>query len=187
MAEIPIDSDILRPGDLVEIVYLVKARQETLIALAVHNIKQTVAADQRFDYQSGKREYRTDLETGITYEYLVVQVILRSERKGDRIPIQEAHAGTLVAGLIGVAAAYAAVIAYHTYATKHVATRKLDVAEKILDSDAPDHVKQAAYEAMGSSTDLGVDLFGSKGLMPWLIAGGLVAGMYLASKSRREF
>jgi len=181
---VPIDSDILRPGDLVEIVYWIRARQETLIALAVHNIKQTVAADQRFDYQSGKREYRTDLETGITYEYLVVQVILRSERKGDRIPIQQANALTIAMPCAAAVAGFAA-LAYYTYATKQVEMRRMDVVEKIHESDAPDHVKQAAYETMGVS-GMGLNLFGDAGIVPWLLTGGLVVGIYLASKARRE-
>jgi len=170
--------EYLRPGDLLAMEYQITGGNETLIALAVHSVKQSVASNPMVDYQSGKREYRTDLETGIVYEYLVIKVICRKTAKGSRNEIQQAAIGGIVAMAAAAVVAYSAAVVYRSY-VKLETTR---IVERIaIDPDASDVVKVAAIEAVGGQTQSLGDGVASAGAS--LAIGGLIlAGIYLASK-----
>jgi len=173
MAEtVRIDSDVVLPGDMIDLVYQVVGGNETMIALAVHSIKQNIAEDQRFDYQSGHREYRTDLETGKVHEYLIVRVILRRTMKDNRRPIQQAS----IVGIVAIAGA--AVIYYATTLAlgHYVHLREVRLAESVVnDPNAGDVVKAAALGMAGSSD-------GRSSWMPWAVLGGILGVGYLANK-----
>jgi hypothetical protein len=116
--EIPID--MLQPGDLVDVEYLVKSSNETLVGLAVHSIKQTLAADERFNYSGSRWEERTDLDSGIVYRYLIVTVEVRKTARQEALPpTQQANLLIPVIILIGLVTtaviAYSAALAYRSY------------------------------------------------------------------------
>lgn len=168
----PIDTNVLKSGDMIDLEYQIVGSNETMIALAVHSVKQSIASDSRLDYQSGRREYRTDLETGIVYEFLIVTVIVRRYPRGEREPDIQL-AGLWVPIAIIVAAASAAVIAYSTA----VVYRSYTV-HRIATGDQSDAVKQTALGAL----DQPFDLAG----WSWIVPAAIVLGIYWASKSRRE-
>jgi len=177
MAElVTYDDRYVSPGDMVDLAFRIVGRNEVMIALAVHEMKQKIAHDERFDYQSGKRENRTDLETGTVYEYLVVRVIVRKTPKQERDQVQRASILVPLAVIVGcisaVAIAYAGVLAYDSYSVQRIAL-----------SDESDATKVAALGAL--ETPLAAR-FAKGDWFPWMVGGGLLAGMLLVGRRIRS-
>lgn len=174
---VPIESEYLHSGDMIDLEYQIVGSNETLIALAVHSIKQSVAADSRLDYQSGRREIRTDLSTGINYEFLIVRAIVRDYPRGDAAPDVQT-AGIWVPIVAIVALASAAVIAY----SGAVVYRSYSIVRVAENPNLSDEGKVATINAL-KGFGIGKALGGGD-LMPWIIGGALVIGMYLAQTRR---
>jgi len=178
---VPIEDQYLHSGDMIDLVYQIQGTNETMIALAVHSIKQSVAADPRLDYQSARREYRVDLGTGINYEFLIVRVIVRRYPRGEPEPdVQTAGIWVPIVAVVAMATAaivaHKAAIVYRTYSIIRVAENP----------NLSDEVKVATLNAIGQK---GFDLskaLGGGNLMPWIIGGVLIAGIYLATKTQKE-
>lgn len=177
MATVPVEDQYLHSGDMIDLEYQIQGKNETLIALAVHSVKQSIASDPRLDYQSGRREYRTDLETGINYEYLIVRVIVRDYPRGEPPPDMQT-AGIWVRIVAIVAMASAAVIAY----SGAVVYRSYSIVRVAENPNLSDEGKVATINAL-KGFGIGKALGGGD-LMPWIIGGALVIGMYLAQTRR---
>lgn len=171
---VPIESEYLHSGDMIDIDYQIVGSNETMIALAVHSIKQSVAADPRLDYQSGRREKRVDLSTGINYEYLVVRVIVRRYPRGEPEP-EIQTAGIWVPIIAIVALASAAVISYSTA----IIYRSYSIV-RVSESSAPESVKAAAIGQL--STMPGFDFLAN--VPQWIIMAAIVGGIYIALKRK---
>jgi hypothetical protein len=178
----PISDDMLNPGDLIAFEYEIrKGASETLIALAVHSIKQSIYNDRRLDYQSGRREYRTDTETGIVYEYLVVKAIVRKTLRADTTETQRAGVGTVAIGAVIALAsaaviAYSAALIYRSYVVYRVATNP----------ELTEQEKRDAYEALDKTPDFLKEpteaVTTAISLTPWLLFGAVVIGMYFSHR-----
>jgi hypothetical protein len=147
--QLQIPDDQLRPGDLVEVEYLVTGGNDTLLGMAVHDVKKTLATDTRFHYQGSRWDDRVDLSDGQTYRYLIITVMVADPSKvtgnHPKVEIQQAGIGVVAIGaLIGLVAtaivAYSGQLAYTTYSVKRIAA----------DPSIPDDVKVAALTAIGA-------------------------------------
>ena len=182
MLEPATTDEVLRPGDMVDVIFKIVGNNETLLGLAIHSIKQTVAADERFDYQSGWRESRVD-EMGITDEYLIVRVMVRKKpRQGyDQPRVQEAgmELGLVLGLMSGAVIAYSASLIIDSV----VSHERTEVIERIAtDPNISDVVKVASIEGATKPHELRIT--GGASYIPWLVGGGILAGMWFVGKSR---
>lgn len=172
---VPIESEYLHSGDMIDLEYQIVGSNETMIALAVHSTKQSVAADSRLDYQSGWREIRTDLSTGINYEFLIVRVIVRDYPRGEPAPDVQT-AGIWIPIVAIVALASAAVIAYSTA----IIYRSYSIV-RVAESKAPESVKTTAIGQLSAAPGLGWIAT----LPPWIILAAIIGGMYMVTGRQR--
>ncbi|MDI6447874.1 hypothetical protein [Anaerobaca lacustris] len=189
----PIDTNVLKSGDMIDLEYQIVGSNETMIALAVKAIKDTVHSDPRLDYQSGWREYRWEWSGGsvgsgslVRVEYLIVQAIVRRYPRGEPEPereIQEAGIWiplTLIVAMLAAAvAAYPAAIIYRSYV----------IHRTVKDPGIPEETKVAALGAYEKTGSVDVQIPGVASLgdwVPWLLAAGLVGAMVMTGRSRRE-
>jgi hypothetical protein len=91
-----IPDDMLAPGDLLDVDFLVTSDNDTLVGMAIQDVKKALWADPRFDYQGSAWQTRED------GRHLIVTVSVRTTLKGETVPIQQAN---VAVGLIAVATA----------------------------------------------------------------------------------
>ncbi|NLZ06672.1 MAG: hypothetical protein GXY19_16015 [Phycisphaerae bacterium] len=172
---VPIESEYLKSGDMIDLEYQIVGSNETLLALAVHSIKQSVADDGRFGYQSGRRETRTDLETGTNYEFLIVRVIVRRYPRGQREP--EVQTASLWVPIVAIVAlATAAIVAYSTA----IIYRSYSIV-RVAESTAPEGVKTTAIGKLTASPGLSW----IAGLPQWFLLGAVIFGMWMVTNRGR--
>jgi hypothetical protein len=99
-----IPDDMLAPGDLLDVDFLITSDNDTLVGMAIQDVKKALWADPRFDYQGSAWQTRED------GRHLIVTVSVRTTLKGERVPIQQAGLG--VTALIAIALVVGAVIAW---------------------------------------------------------------------------
>lgn len=140
MAQTKIPDDMLQPGDIIDVTYAIVGDNQTLVDLAIHEVKKQLAADPRFDYQGSRIEQGFDADQ-VPQNDLIISVQVRKYLRGQRPETQEASIG-----LIGIASLLAGLIAlgaYYTHAIKYVSANKRAIAENPLLSDS---VKVAALQ-----------------------------------------
>jgi len=141
---------LLESGDVVRYVWQLIGANQKVIDLAIHDIKQTLANDARFNYQGSEILWITD-QSGFDYPHLAVYIQVR---KGKTIaqPALAASLAPLVAVVIIVVAlstatafVSCAVISYQHYLARK---DELMTINGIVASDASDEVKKAALDAI---------------------------------------
>lgn len=189
MAEaVPIPSDMLQSGDLVDVEYEIKAgAPEALVNLAISQVKKDLWADPRFDYQSSRRLYGYDADQ-VWYDKLIVTVSVRQYPRGQRPEVQQAGIfvpiAVLIALLAGVVASYGL-----KFMTARVTLRATEAVtsevERIRnDPNMTEAEKQAAYAALQQrdSRSIGSGLAAAGGSI--LTAAIIIAVLWALSLSR---
>jgi hypothetical protein len=86
MADVRVPDSIL-PGEIIRIDYRILSANEVAVNELVHSIKQAIASDPRFDYQSSRQITVGDLELGRDIQMLSIYAKLREKEKQSRAPI----------------------------------------------------------------------------------------------------
>jgi hypothetical protein len=121
-----IPDDMLAAGDLVAVEFEIRpGANATGLDLAIHQVKQDLAQDPRFDYQGSDIVTRVD-KSGLTgsvreVEYLIVYVQVRRSLRGARPQTQEAAIGVIALASLA-AICVAAVVAWGAYLNYRTAT-----------------------------------------------------------------
>ncbi len=192
-----IPSDMLAPGDVVDVKYEIVSTNQAMIDLAVQEIKKTLYSDGRFDYWGSKIITVGDEQLQRDVQFLTVTLAVRKYVRGSRQPdgiqggyptwdtagglsgAQEPQEGligyiaiAILVGLaMGAAAAYSGAVIYKSYTIRRIAES----------STASDSTKAAAINALGKP------MLGFKDTILGLGAGGLiVAGLVLWAILRRS-
>lgn len=163
MAEtLNIPDDMLAPGDLVAVEYEIVGANQTLVDMAIHDVKNTLSTDPRFDYQGSEIVDRVDLGTGTTHQYLICYVQVRKTLRAERPEQQEAGVLPYVAlaALVGIAVA-AVACHYLSYRKATVVNRTAEVqgeiVEKILnDPNMSSEDKSSAIRGLQQTQATGV-------------------------------
>jgi hypothetical protein len=153
--------ELLAPGDLVDVEYLIQpGAAPGLVTLAIHDIKRSLAADERFHYQGSWTETRVD-KTGqfggvIDVEFLIVRVQVADPSKRKALPDgyepqpqwnpERQEAGIPRLSVKSVVALFSAAIAAHAAA---VTIRTYTLHRLATSTAMNDETKQAALNAFG--------------------------------------
>jgi len=175
MAGLYVEDTQLRPGDIVMLQFELVGANQTLTDLAIHQIKQTVANDKRFNYQGSEIGEGPD-EEGNTLRVLNVYVQVRKTPKQEQAEPQLAGVGLTAVVSIGVLIGLvcAAIIAH----SGQVIYRTHSI-NKIAASNMPIPVKIATLNA------LGVEGKGGGGWAGILVTGGIIIGaLWLMSQKK---
>jgi len=164
MAEtIEIPEGVLVPGDIIRFDYRIQGTNETLVGMAVSDIKKALWSDDRLDYQGSENSYPVDLETGKSTRILSIYVSVRKYRRAQRETTQYAITGVAVLSLVAIVASavavYSAAITYQSYAIKRVELARIEEVEKVrTDQTMSDDAKKAALEAIANKRDTPIGL-----------------------------
>jgi hypothetical protein len=170
MSDLQIADTLLVPGDIIRFDFLEKSANDTIRALAIAKIKDTISSDDRLDYQGSEWTEPVDLDTGQAYRMLSVYAKVRKYRRGMRTGTQEASIGSiaaavLVGAVVGAIAVWSANIGYKTYAIVRVTENPNLSAEE----------KQAAIAAIQSTSSSLLDRLRDAG------TGAVLVGLALAA------
>lgn len=174
MAQTKIPDDMLQPGDLVDVRYAIVSDNQTLVDLAIHEIKKQLAADPRFDYQGSRTEQGFDADQ-VPQNDLIITVQVRKYLRGQRPETQEAIIGVIA--ISTAIALLAAAVAYYAHAIKFVSANKRAIAENPAISD---EVKVAALH---DKTSIGAGLGAAAGSLFTAVV--IIAVLLALSWSRR--
>lgn len=154
-----IRDDLLYPGDTIRFDYVIRGGNQTLLNMAISDIKKTIYADDRLDYQGSEIVTEVDKSglEGSVREVQVLRIYAKVRRYRREVPpeIQEAGIGAIGVGvLIGVIAtavvAYSAVVVARGHSVTRAVQAVTEQVEKIrTDEGLSDEAKQAAFEALG--------------------------------------
>ncbi len=174
MAEqVNIPEDQLQPGDLVELKYEITSANETIVGMAIHDIKSALAQDPRFDYQGSREVTASNLATGQPVRWLFITVSVRRTLREGRPEIQQANWLVPIVVLVGLVAAaivaYSGSVVYKTYAIKRIAM-----------ADIPEGSKTTALKALGRGS-LGLAAGSSL-----VMAGVVIAVLWVLSRGRAQ-
>ncbi len=97
-----IPDDMLVPGDLLSLKFRRLVDNDTLVGMAINDVKKKLWADPRFDYEGS--EWRGDT--------FVINVRVRTTPKGERVEVQQAGIGALIAVATVAAMVVGAIIAW---------------------------------------------------------------------------
>jgi hypothetical protein len=163
MADIPLSSEtMLYPGDLVDLTYEITSTNETLVALAVHDLKQTLYADARFDYQGSREITASNVETQQPVRFLIITLLVRKTLRQEHVPIQEANLGPVaLVAIVALAAAaviaYSGAVVYRSVQVRRAAEAQAATTEAILaDPTLTAAEKAAAIEAATPAAPTGI-------------------------------
>ena len=157
---------LLEPGDIVKVQYQINGANEQLIALAIHQVKSTLSADKRFNYQGSEITTQTYSDMGYESELRFLDVYIQVAKKqkeysrpvtaesGTGVKTTEStgvkQAGVPAGGILGISmktllgllsgavVSYSAALVYHDY-----------VINGIVNSTQPPEVKEAGLKALG--------------------------------------
>jgi hypothetical protein len=167
---VQIADDLLRPGDLVDVNYEIAGGNATLVAMAVSNVKRTLAADKRFHYQGSVEFESSENETGTPQRFITFTVQVADPAKvGDRATASKPQEAGLVSVLTLLAVIAGAIAAVGlSYAIVHAST----TVRAIAMSNQTDAVKVAALGAL-SKPPFGIGT---------LVIGGILAAVLLSGR-----
>lgn len=100
---IDIDSDIVRPGDILRFEYEIITDNATIANAAIKRVKDNVWSHPMLNYQGSKVYSVGDMERKRDVKILHVYASVREFEKNTRVKVQEAglyHYGVIAAGLI---------------------------------------------------------------------------------------
>jgi hypothetical protein len=177
MSDLQIPDTLLVPGDTIRVDYLIIRENATALGLASTRMKETIASDDRLDYQGSEHTYPVDLETGETSHIFSIYATVRRYRRGYRAETNEAITGALAATIIvsalsAVAIAWAGYLTYRTYTVVVIAQDSKLTAEE----------KTEAYEAINEVGDVSI----GTGLSLAAVGAVLLIGLLLWSRSGGE-
>ncbi len=123
---INIPTDLLLPGDEVDIEYRIHpGSNQTVVGLAISDIKAAVAKDPRFDYQGSRIESRLDKETLNVTNFLIIRVTVRRTPRAERVEVQEAGMGVGI--LIGLGTVMALALGWAAVHIAHLRLERMNV------------------------------------------------------------
>ena len=168
-----IDSVQLKAGDIVTVPFAIKGANQTLIDLAVHEIKKNLAADQRFNYQGSEIVAGKDAD-GNDSQVLNIYVQVRKKPRQEQTEVQPQEASALAPVVI----ALGTIVSLVWGATYLIAKRmELQALPVLVNGSAPESVKiaavQAAFDANKKSVGSGVATAGNTLALGALALGGL--------------
>jgi hypothetical protein len=149
---IEIEADRLYPGDIIRFDYEIVLNNATIVGLAVKNVKETIASDDRLDYQGSDRVTMGDVELGRDVEILRIYAKVRRYRRAERPELQLAVAWVSVGAVVGLVAG--AVVAW-SIAMK---SRGHVIQRIATDPDISDETKQKAIDAITGGPGIGAGL-----------------------------
>lgn len=182
MGPIP-ENEILYPGDLVDVEYLVQREDGVLLDMAIHNVKQQLYADERFDYQGSRWESRTDksgLDGTLTERrYLIITVSVRRYPKTQQAQQQLATLGpvavialiTLISAAVLLAAG---ALIYYGHSIQRAAQVQGETSQAVLADPNLTPEQKADILAAQASRPAG-------GLASWIGSGVFMAGIMLGT------
>lgn len=153
MAEVP--KDMLVPGDIIRFDYQILTKDEAKQTEVIHAIKETIASDDRLDYQGSEQTFPVDYDTGESGHILSVYAQVRKYRRSAGSETQEAAIGYVALGAF-IALAAAAVFDYASSAR----SKAQSVMAVTQDDTLSDATKQAALAALGNESSLSQALGG---------------------------
>jgi hypothetical protein len=121
-----IETQDLRPGDLVDIKYEIRTDNRVQLGLAVHSIKQALASDERFNYQGSREVTASELATGAQVRWLIVTVEVRKTLRQEQMETKTQEAGFWIPLVAIVALMTTAVFAWG-HAVKYVSATKREL------------------------------------------------------------
>jgi hypothetical protein len=180
MATLRLDNVQLKPGDIVMVQYELTGANETLTGLAVHQIKQTLANDARFNYQGSEVGEAQDADEN-TLSVLNIYVQVRKTPRQERVEVQQAGVGIeIVIGVVALVALISGAIIAHSGQIKE----RCVTVNGILASGESDAVKIEALKAAGADAKTGIGT-GIAALGGGLVTAALVlGGLWLLSQRK---
>jgi hypothetical protein len=181
----------LQAGDIVKFVFDVQGGNQTLLDLAIHQLKTNLANDARFDYQGSNWDEGYDVDQ-VPYRHLQIFVQVRktpkteAEKRGYTVvgtqeqkkvfigQYQEAGANPTVA-VVAITTLFGLMaVAVIAHGNNLVEMRHLDTVNGIALSDLPDAIKRAALESAGSTSPNSLSWSQGIGIAAIVVAIGIV-------------
>jgi hypothetical protein len=190
MEPIP-ESEILYPGDLVDVEY--EVRQTGLLTdMAIAQIKRDLWADERFDYQGSRWETRVDKSgldgTIVEREFLIITVLVRTTPKTQQPQEQRAGLGPVaviaVVTLLGAAVIVAAgALIYHGHSITRAAQIETQTTQAVLgDPNLTPEQKTEVLTAQANAAKSGGGGLAAIGSSVF-VAGILIGVIYLFTRT----
>jgi len=181
-----IPDNMLAPGDILEVTYDVVSDNDTLVGLAIHSIKSSLAADARFNYQGSRWDEGFDADQ-VPYRRLIISVQVRKSLREERTPTQLAGIGVAGMVLIGSLLAILAGAVVNSGYGKIIEQKKYTIIRDITnDPNLSEAERVAALNAVnvaGQGTGTLANLTAAGGSL--VTAGIIVAVLWALSLSRR--
>lgn len=179
---------LLEPGDILMIQYIV-ATNPVEAKLAVHEIKQALANDARFNYQGSEivtETYADNSELKLLNIYVQVRKTPKQQKQAEQATPQEANmflviaiaAGTVIAFIKGAQIAHSGTIIYRLWVLNGIITSDMTADEQ--------RVAIAAVNATNSAKAVGVgEAVRNVGISMGVIA-VVIGGLWLLTQRREN-